>query len=438
MEGLSDARVLVLGLGISGRSAAAFCAEQGARVTAADERPLAGVSGLPASVQVRLGEPFPDPTAFDLVVPSPGVPRERYAARARRVWGDLELAFRSLPIPIAAVTGTNGKSTTVRLLEAMLGAAGIRAMAAGNVGEPALGLVGLPLDVAVLEVSSFQLEAIEAFRPRVAIWLNVSADHLDRHGDLDAYVAAKARLFSNQGADDIAVLNGDDRVVCEATAAVRSRVLRFRSERPVDQGGWIESGVLALRLGETTERFPLEPATHLPHRANLLAALVAAAALGADPAKALAALVDFRPLPHRCELIRRLAGVTFVNDSKATNPAAAVAALTGQTSPVVWIAGGRDKGVCYAALAEAAQSRVRTALLIGEATDALAEALGGSVAWERAGDLEAAVARAQRLAQPGDVVLLSPACSSFDQFANFEERGERFRAAVNALAGGSR
>jgi len=440
MEELSGSRVLVLGLGISGRSAAKFCAEQGARVTAADERPQVDeldMSDLPASVRVQLGAPFPDPADFDLVVPSPGVPAERYAATAPRVWGDLELAFRALPIPIAAVTGTNGKSTTVLLLEAMLRAAGLRAMAAGNLGKPALGLVGLPLDVAVLEVSSFQLEAIESFRPRVAVWLNVSADHLDRHGSLEAYAQAKARLFENQGPEDVAVLNAEDPTVREAASHIRSRTLWFRTNGSVDQGGWVEGGALALRLGETTERFSVEPATHLPHAANLLAAVLAAAALGADPAKALEALVSFRPLRHRCEVIRTIAGVTWINDSKATNPQAAVAALEQQSAPVLWIAGGRDKGVSYAPLADAAHGRVRTALLIGEAAQALAEALPG-VTCQRVADLESAVKRAGQLAEPGDVVLLSPACASFDQFVGFEERGDRFRAAVDDLAEAAR
>jgi UDP-N-acetylmuramoylalanine--D-glutamate ligase len=212
---LAGKRVLVLGLGLSGRSAAAFCAGRGARVLAVDERAELPPPALPAGVEVQLGGALPDPGGFDLVVPSPGVPEERhraYRSSACRVWGDVELAARCLAVPVVAVTGTNGKSTTVRLLEVMLRAAGLRARAGGNVGEPALDLVGLPLDVAVLEVSSFQLEAVEALRPRVAVLLNVTPDHLDRHRSLEAYAATKARLFARQEPTDHAVVNGDDPV----------------------------------------------------------------------------------------------------------------------------------------------------------------------------------------------------------------------------------
>jgi UDP-N-acetylmuramoylalanine--D-glutamate ligase len=433
MVELDGKRVLVLGAGISGTSAAAFCARQGADVVLADEGE-ARLEPLPRGVETRLGQPFPDPAAFDLVVPSPGVPPARYRGRARRVWGDIELAYRALAVPIVAVTGTNGKSTTVRLLEAMLRAAGLRARAGGNVGDAALGLVGEPLDVAVLEVSSFQLETIESFRPRVAMLLNLTPDHLDRHGDLAGYLAAKARIFENQTREDVAILNADPALDALASG-LRARVLRFAARGAVERGAGWDGDAVCLRTGGAPLRIPLEglPRPSGPLRENLLAALLAVTALGAEPTKALAALDRFQALPHRTELVAERGGVRWVNDSKATNPGATLPALAFETRPVLWIAGGKDKGLDYAELAHANLSHVRRALLIGAAAGRIADALAGRVALEIVGTLEAAVARAAELARPGDVVLLSPACASFDQFRNFEHRGDRFRELVHAL-----
>lgn len=438
MEYLLGQRVLVLGLGTSGKSAAAFCAAQGASVMAVDERParqLEGLESLPSSVALRVGEPFPDAADFDLVVPSPGVPPERYRAHARRVLGDIELAFRALSVPVVAVTGTNGKSTTVRLVEAMLRAAGLRALAAGNLGEPALGLVGRPIDIAVLEVSSFQLETTEVFRPRVSVLLNLSEDHLDRHASFAQYAAAKRRIFARQESDDVAVVNGDDAEVMALAAGIRPQIRRFARYTPSPEGAWWDGSAVVLRTGGKDLRLhPEGPELERGHhRQNALAALLAACAAGAEPAKAIEALASFRGLPHRSERVRTVGGVDWINDSKATNPGAALATLTGQIAPVIWIAGGKDKGLSFETLAEAARGKVRTALLIGEATEKIARALAGRVAFERVDDLEKAIARAQRLAEPGDAVVLAPACASFDQFANFEERGERFRQLVLAL-----
>jgi UDP-N-acetylmuramoylalanine--D-glutamate ligase len=437
---LEGQRILVLGLGVSGRSAADFCAARGARVLAADERPaeaMEGLAELDTRVERQLGRSFPDPADFDLVVPSPGVPRERYRDRARRVWGDVELLYRALAVPIVAITGTNGKSTTTLLVEAMLRAAGLRACAAGNLGAPALGLVGQALDLAVLEVSSFQLETIETFRPRVAVILNITPDHLDRHGSFEAYAAAKARILAHQQPEDAAVLNFDDPAVRALADGAHARVLPFRTAGPLERGAWLDAGAIALRLGESP---PVRLATdglRLPgphNRENAVAALAAAAAAGAEPEKAIAGLAGFAGLPHRAEEVGRVCGVTFVDDSKATNPGAALRSLLGFPSPLVWIAGGRDKGLDFRELAEAAGERVRAAVLIGEAAAALERALAGRVDLHRAASLEEAVRCAAGLAAAGDVVLLSPACASHDQFRSFEERGERFRAAVAELA----
>ncbi|HEY8152633.1 MAG TPA: UDP-N-acetylmuramoyl-L-alanine--D-glutamate ligase [Myxococcota bacterium] len=444
MLDLAGKRVLVLGLGISGLSAARFCAQRGASVLAADERPATAIGGLeqlPSQVERQLGAPFPDPGAFDLVVPSPGVPRERYAPRARRAWGDLELAYRALEVPIVAITGTNGKSTTTLLVEALLRAAGLRARAAGNLGAPALGLVGEPLDFAVLEVSSFQLEAVEDFRPRVAVVLNATPDHLDRHGSFEAYLAAKARLLAQQGPEDTAVLNFDDPAVRGLAEHTRARVVPFRTQGKLEHGAWYEAGCVVLAdPGGARERHSLS-ALRLPgvhNRENAVAALAAVVAAGASARRAVAAFATFEGLPHRMQTVACTGGVEWVNDSKATNPGAALRSLRSYETPLVWIAGGRDKGLDFRELAGAAQGRVRAAVLIGEAAGKLEAALAGRVPVHDAGTLERAVGLAAQLAKPGDVVLLAPACASFDQFRGFEDRGDRFRAAVAALGGEAR
>jgi UDP-N-acetylmuramoylalanine--D-glutamate ligase len=447
MEGeameLAGKRVLVIGLGRSGRSAAQFCVDRGARVVAADARPLgdlADLGELGGNVEICAGGPLPDPADFDLVVPSPGVPRAHYAERATCVMGDIELAGLALQVPIVAVTGTNGKSTTVVLIEAMLRACGLRAMAAGNLGRPALDLVGEALDVAVLEVSSFQLEAVDRFRPRVSLVLNLSPDHLDRHGDFAAYVDAKRAIFRNQQGDDVVVLNHDDPTVRELAAEVRGRVLFFSRRTPLVEGVSLDGGSVLLRQRGESRRLTLDglrlQGNH--NLENVLAALAAVQGLGADPAQAVKALVDFRGLAHRCEPVGTVDGVTFINDSKATNVGAAQRSLEGFSQPLVWIAGGRDKGLDFSPLAEAAAGRVKTALLLGEAAPQLESALADRVAVEQVASLEEAVERAAQLAAPGELVLLSPACASFDQFADFEERGECFRNAVAKLRSASK
>ncbi|MDJ0849369.1 MAG: UDP-N-acetylmuramoyl-L-alanine--D-glutamate ligase [Myxococcota bacterium] len=442
MLDLAGQSVLVLGLGLSGRSAARFCAARGARVVAADERPdgeLQDLGGLGALVELRVGAPFPGAADFDLVVPSPGVPPERYRAGARRVWGDVELAARALPVPIVAVTGTNGKSTTTHLVAEALRAAGLRAAAAGNVGEPALDLVGEPLDVAVLEVSSFQLETTESFRPHVAVILNLSPDHLDRHGSFEAYRDAKARILANQKTEDAAVLGFDDPVVRALADAVQGRLVPFSTRSALEHGAWLDGSQALLRgPGAALHRVSLAglrlAGAH--NRENALAALAAAWAAGADPERAARGLERFAGLPHRMEDVGQVAGVHYVNDSKATNPGAALRSLTGSEAPLVWIAGGRDKGLDFAPLAEAAAGRVRVALLVGEAAGKLEAALAGRVETRVVASVEEAVREAAGVARPGDVVLLAPACASQDQFRDFAERGDCFRAAVARLVSG--
>jgi UDP-N-acetylmuramoylalanine--D-glutamate ligase len=437
MQDVSGQRVLVLGLGRSGRSAAQFLAARGAEVVAADERASETIDGLDAlrgHMELRLGEPFPDPAAFDLVVPSPGVPAARFAS-ARRALGDVEIAFRSLAVPVVAITGTNGKTTTTELCTRMLVAAGLRAEAAGNIGRPALELVGRPLDVAVLEVSSFQLEAVDAFRPRAAVILNVTPDHLDRHGDFAGYVAAKARIVARQQGDDVAIASADDAAARGIAASSGGRAWLFSARNVVERGAFWDAGCAVLRDGAETQRVALDAlagSENAPPLDDVLAALLACRAVGADVAKAATALLGFTPPPHRREVVASFGGVAFVNDSKATNPDAARLALESATGPVVWIAGGRNKGVELRPLADLAATRARAVVLIGEATEAIETAIAGRLPVRRAQNIEDAVAIAGEVARAGDVVLLSPACASFDQFRNYEERGVRFRDAVRA------
>jgi UDP-N-acetylmuramoylalanine--D-glutamate ligase len=445
---LEGKRVLVLGLGMSGRSAANFCAERGAAVVAADERSeseLQELAALESAVETRVGGPLPDPADFDVVVPSPGVPASRYAERARCVWGDIELTYRALQIPIVAVTGTNGKSTTVRLIESMLRSAGLRARAAGNVGTPALDLVGAPLDAAVLEVSSFQLEAVDRFAPRVAVILNITPDHLDRHDTLEAYTAAKQRILAAQTPDDVAILNFDDPHVRALASTTAAEVLPFSvsgraATSDAARSVYWDSNSVVLRSQQGTQRLELElqslPLLGVHNLENTLASLAAVWGLGADPNKAVLALADFAPLPHRCELVARRNGVSFINDSKATNVGAAVRCLEGFDTPIHWIAGGRDKNLDFEPLAAAASGRVRRAYLIGETADRLQAALGSSIACQSSVTLERAVRDAAAQALPGEIVLLCPACASFDQFTDFADRGEAFRRIVAGLATG--
>ena len=440
MEGLAGRNVLVMGLGASGRSAARFCSERGARVTAADEGPaeaLASLEELPGDVDVLLDSAFPDPADFDVVVPSPGVPPERYRSRARCVWGDVELAWRALAVPLVAITGTNGKSTTTLLLAAMLRAAGLRAEAAGNLGRPALSLVGAALDIGVLEVSSFQLETTQHFRPHVAVILNIAPDHLDRHGSFEAYAAAKARVLANLGPEDHAVLGFDDPRLRELAAKCPAQLHAFRGEGPVEDGVWIDRASQQLVVsGAQARRFSLEGLRLVGHHnlKNTAAAFAAARAAGADPDAAFTALASFEGLPHRSQVVSLRGGVTWVNDSKATNPHAALEALGSFDAPLLWIGGGRGKGLDFSKLADHVARRARCALLLGEAAHEIEAGLAGRVEVERVESIEAAVREAALRAHEGDVVLLAPGCSSHDQFQSFEERGERFRAAVEGLA----
>jgi len=448
---LTDKRVLVVGLGRSGIAAAQLCAARGARVTVTDKRPAAelgaSLAALPPSVTRELGghrrETF---LGAELIVLSPGVPEipELVAARAAgvAVTGELELASRFVSAPVVAITGTNGKSTTTTLIGEMLRATGRPTFVGGNLGEPLAEAVGTPAaqpdGFCVVEASSFQLETVETFRPRVAVLLNITPDHLDRYDGMAGYAAAKARIFAAQTAADFAVVNADDDLTVRAAAPARSRQLAFSLARPLGEGAWLGGSDLVIQLpGQPAEHYP----TDLPwlagqrhNQANALAALLSARLAGAAPEAACAGLRAFRPLAHRMELVAEAAGVAYYDDSKGTNVGAVVAALDGFARPVVLIAGGRDKGGDYAPLVDVMARVGRGAVLIGEAADKMERAFRGRLPVARAATLEAAVTAAQRLAEAGDAVVLSPACSSFDMFRDYAHRADVFRAAVAEIA----
>jgi len=438
-------QALVLGFQRTGQAVARVLAARGVRVRVADRRP-ADALGVEArhwtDVELRLGEEGPDLLAdVDLVVPSPGVAREAplLAAAVRRglpVRSEIEVAASLLECPLVAITGTNGKSTTTSLVGLALARAGRRVFVGGNLGTPLVAAVGSDAEVAVAEVSSFQLEWVEQFRPGIGCLINLTPDHLDRHGSFEVYAAAKARLFARQGTDDFAVLNRDDAGVWRLASRVRSRVVSFGSD-PAPSGAFAGEGYVALRLpGTEEERYGLAR-TRLVGRhnlENLLAAVTLARLAGAPPAAVQDAVDGFEPLPHRMTRVATRRGVEWFDDSKATNVGAAVRSLESFLGPVVLLSGGVDKGGSYAPLADAAAGKVRLALVFGAACTAITAALGRrDVAVEPVPSLDAAVRAAAAHARSGDVVLLAPACSSFDMFTDYAARGRAFRAAIEAL-----
>jgi UDP-N-acetylmuramoylalanine--D-glutamate ligase len=361
------------------------------------------------------------------------------AKRGIPVIGEIELASRFLDIPIAAVTGTNGKSTVVVLLGEILKAAARRTFVGGNLGTPLIEAVAGRWDVAVVEVSSFQLESIEKFQPRVGVHLNLTDDHFDRYKDLEDYGRAKARLFENQTATDYALLNRNDRNVWKLADKVRSRVIGFGIARGESGAAiWFDEPANAMayefdnahRGQVSLKRFRLRGRHNI---SNAMAAAAAALALGVAPDVIERALASFRGLPHRIEVVHEKGGVTYIDDSKGTNVGAVVEAIDALAPPIILIAGGLDKGGDYAPLRKPLGDKVKLAIFNGAARDKMAFALQGVTKIETVSTLREAVDHAARAARPGDTVLLSPACSSFDQFKDYAERGNVYKELVRAL-----
>ncbi len=446
---LAGRSVTVVGLARSGVAACRLLRRLGARVTGTDLRGPDAVGAEARALSedgvalVLGGHP---PAAFetaDLVVVSPGVTADHPAlasARARGVpiLGELELAFRTMTAEFVAITGTNGKTTTTALTGALLAESGRPVLVGGNIGRPlaADALTFAEDGWVVAEVSSFQLETVDAFRPHVAAVLNVTPDHLDRHGSLAAYAAAKARIFHAQGPRDWGVLNLDDPGAAALAPDVRAQLLWFSRRGPVSRGAWVRDGWVTLRLD--AEDRPVCPVTEIALRGahnleNVLAATACAGVLGVPPDRLRAAIRDFRAVAHRLQWVRDRAGVAYYNDSKGTNVDATLKALAAFGEPIVLIAGGRDKGQRFDALAAAARGRVKGAVLIGEGRATMGPALRPVTHVEEAESMGEAVRRAAQLAAPGDVVLLSPACASFDLFRDYEHRGDVFVQEVRAL-----
>jgi UDP-N-acetylmuramoylalanine--D-glutamate ligase len=448
MMELKGKKVLVVGLGKSGLAAALFLRRQGAVVTVSDVRSAEALAKeIPALLDEGImveagGHGLLTFRRQDLIVVSPGVPLEtpelvQAKNFGRPVIGELELAARFLRGKILAITGSNGKTTTTTLAGEILKEAGFAALVAGNIGLPVVGIIDESRDEmwSVLEVSSFQLESTEEFHPAIAVILNITPDHLDRHGTFENYALAKERIFAAQEAGDSLVLNADDGRTAEAAARARSRIFWFSLEHEVAQGAWVRDGYVVYRAVKDGAVETILPLAKIPLKGehnveNVLAAVVAARQAGA-PAEAIARAIEkFKAVEHRLEYVATIGGVEFYNDSKATNVDATAKAIAAFAGGIHLILGGKDKGAPYAPLAPLMRERVRAIYTIGAAAAKIEQELRGAAPIRSCQTLAGAVAAAAAEAKPGELVLLAPACSSFDQFENYEQRGRVFKQLV--------
>jgi UDP-N-acetylmuramoylalanine--D-glutamate ligase len=453
MMELKGKKVLVVGLGKSGLAAALFLRRRGAQVTVSDVRSAEALAkDIPALLEEGImveagGHGLLTFRRQDLIVVSPGVPLDTpELAQVKRfglpVIGELELAARFLRGKSVAITGSNGKTTTTSLLGEILEEAGFPTLVGGNIGVPVVALIdeSTPETWSVLEVSSFQLESTEQFRPDIAVILNITPDHLDRHGTFENYALAKERIFAAQTAGDFAVLNADN--VRAAAAAPRStaQVYWFSMERPVEQGAWVEEGHVVYRSSKDAPTESIIPLSGISLKGehnveNVLAAVCAARLAGAAVEPIRRAIENFKAVEHRLEYVATLNGVDFYNDSKATNVDATAKAVAAFNTPVLLILGGKDKNSDYTQLSELLRSHVRAVYTIGSAAAKIESQLRGVVPLHSCETLDKAVSAAATAAHPGEVVLLAPACSSFDQFESYEHRGRVFKELVNEWRG---
>lgn len=432
--------IAVLGAGLSGSAGALLLRSEGAHVTvldSAEERNLlkSTINNLRSQdVRVICGAVADkDPSTYQMAVLSPGIdPVSRlarnFSSRKIDMIGELELGWRSCEVPVIAITGTNGKTTTTELVAQMLNACGQKTIACGNIGKPLSEVARekKQFDVLTVEVSSFQLETIQEFRPSISLWLNFAPDHLDRYRSVADYRAAKLRIFENQTADDVAIVNAVDRL-----PGIRARTITFsayvdQADFRLSEGGIIYQNEAVLRLSDTKLR-------GLHNIENLMATLAAGMARGLSFREMTAPLSTYEPRPHRCEFVREVGGVAYVNDSKATNLDAVEKALRAQTKPVILIAGGKDKGFTFDPLRPLIEEKVKSTILIGEMAESIRRSWSGAARSDIANSLADAVERARAVAGPGEVVLFSPGTSSFDMFKSYADRGDQFRALVQAL-----
>jgi UDP-N-acetylmuramoylalanine--D-glutamate ligase len=459
---LKGKKVLVVGLGKSGLAAALFLRRRGAQVTVSDVRSAEALArDIPALLEEGImveagGHGLLTFRRQDLIVVSPGVPLdtpELVQARSlgQPIIGELELAARFLKGRILAITGSNGKTTTTSLTGEILKEGGLTMLVGGNIGVPVVSLIDESTDNAwsVLEVSSFQLESTEEFRPAIAVILNITPDHLDRHGNFENYARAKERIFARQQPGDFLVLNAENARTAEAASRAASQVYWFSIERSVRQGAWIEGGYVVFRSAPAAEIGPeiepeveqIMPLSKIPlkgeHNVENVLAAVCAARLAGVPVEAIGRAIEkFQAVEHRLEFVATLHGVEFYNDSKATNVDATAKAIAAFSSGIHLILGGKDKGSDYTTLSPLLRERVRAVYTIGSAAEKIESQLRGVVSIHSCGTLDAAVNSAAAAAHPGEVVLLAPACSSFDQFENYEHRGRVFKELVNRRRAG--
>ena len=453
---LKNKRVLVVGLGKSGMAAALFLRDKGARVTVSDARSAVALAEeiptlLDAGIMVEAGgHGLLTFRRQDLIVVSPGVPFDTPELKQVRAYGkdgppiigELELASRFLQGKVLAITGSNGKTTTTSLLGKIFADAGGPTLVGGNIGTPVIDLIAPSTleTVSVLEVSSFQLETVEEFHPQIAVVLNITPDHLDRHGTFENYAAMKARITARQGAEDFLVLNGEEKPTQMLAAKTKAQVFWFSGRRPIKLCAFVhgESVLFITREGAKAE--PVMPVAEIPlkgaHNVDNVLAAVCAARLGGIAAESIRASVkSFKAVEHRLEFVATVRGVEFYNDSKATNVDATKKALEAFKGGVHLILGGKDKNSDYMELSDLLRARCKVVYTIGSAAEKIERHLAGVVKIVSAGTLDSAVRKAAEDAVAGDVVLLAPACSSFDQFENYEQRGRIFKGIVNGLAG---
>lgn len=450
---LKAKKTLVVGIGKSGLATAFFLRRRGADVTVSDQRSAASLakeipSLLEAGIAVEAGgHGLLTFRRQDLIVVSPGVPFDtpelvQVRSFGLPVIGELELASRFLQGKVLAITGSNGKTTTTAICGEIFQAAGLKTLVGGNIGTPVIDLVesSSPDTWAVLEVSSFQLETTVNFHPQIAVILNITPDHLDRHGTFASYAAMKERIFAAQGAEDFLILNGDDPVAQQAASRAHSQVFWFSRSKIVRQGACVFGETLAFRASENASLEPILPLNAIPlkgrHNVENVLAAACAARLAGIPAEAIAAAVaSFRAVEHRLEFVANIQGVEYYNDSKATNVDAAAKAIEAFPGGIHLILGGKDKNSDYAQLEPLLKQRVRAVYLIGAAAEKIERQIRGFVPLVSAGTLEQAVKLAAEAAATGEIVLLAPACSSFDQFENYEHRGRIFKELVLARRG---